>query len=146
MIRLRNIMSKPVITISEDRTVAEAAHLMSTNNIGCLIVVSDGKPVGIITERDILKKVVVPNKPPHSTKVSDVMSKPLITGSPDMDVVYAAKLMISRNIKRLPIVENGKLVGIVTFTDLIRSYPQLAESLESLLSEMPNRFKKLLRK
>jgi len=146
MLRLRDVMRSPVLTIDADEPVHKAAHVMSVNNIGCLVVTSGGKPVGIVTERDILKKVVAMCRNPEAVKVSEIMSKPLVTGEPDMDIVYAAKLMVGRNVKRLPVVENGKLVGIVTLTDLIRAYPQIVESLEAAVTELPKRFRKWLRK
>lgn len=141
-------METKVLTVDEEASVSSAASIMSENNVGSLIATRDGKPVGIVTERDILRKVVVPCRDPRSTKVKDVMSKPLITGDPDMDIEYAAKLMVGKEIKRLPVLENGKLVGIVTFTDLVRSQPAVMKALEELIASkaIPRRFMKVLRK
>ena len=146
MLRLKDVMHSPVLTIEADKAVHEAAHIMSVNNVGCLIVTTEGKPVGIVTERDILKKIVAPCRDPEAVKVSEIMSKPLITGEPDMDILYAARLMVRRNVKRLPVMDNGKLVGIVTLTDLIRAYPEIIEALEIAVSELPRRFRKWFRK
>lgn len=148
MLRVIDVAVRDVKTVEEDEPVVKAADLMCQHNIGCLVVTKDGKPVGMLTERDILKKVVVPCLDPRATRVSKVMSRPLITGDPDMDVVYAAKFMVSRDIKRLPIVDGGRLVGIVTFTDLMRAMPGLVKALEESLAleRLHPRFRKLLRK
>lgn len=148
MLRIIDIAVRDVKTIEEDEPVVKAADLMCQHNIGCLVVVKEGRPVGIVTERDLLRKVLVPCLDPRATKVLRVMSKPLITGDPDMDVVYAAKFMISRDIKRLPIVEGGRLVGIVTLTDLLRAMPGLVKALEESLAleRLHPRFRKLFRK
>ncbi|MEM3986727.1 MAG: CBS domain-containing protein [Candidatus Methanomethylicia archaeon] len=148
MLRIIDIAVREVKTIEEEETVMKAADIMSQYNIGCLVVTKDGKPTGIITERDLLKRVIVPCLDPRTTKVSKVMSKPLIYGDPDMDLVYAAKFMINHNIKRLPIMDKGKLVGIVTFTDILRTLPEVVKNLEDLLviGKLHPRFKKLLRR
>ncbi|MCC6018846.1 MAG: CBS domain-containing protein [archaeon YNP-LCB-003-016] len=148
MIRIIDIAVKDVKVIDEDETVVKAADIMSQYNIGCLVVVKDGKPVGIVTERDMLKRVIVPCLDPRTTKVSKVMSKPLIYGDPDMDLVYAAKFMINNNIKRLPIIDRGKLVGIVTLTDILRALPEVVKALEEslIIDKLHPRFRKLLKK
>jgi len=88
--------------------------------------------------------MVVPCRDPKATKVYEIMSKPLITGDPEMDLEYAARFMIEKNVKRLPIIENGRLAGIVTFTDIVRFRPQIVETLEKTLAAMtlPKRFEK----
>lgn len=147
MFRIIDIAVKDVKTIEEDESVVKAADIMSQYNIGCLVVTKNGKPIGIITERDLLKRVIVPCLDPRTTKVSKIMSKPLIYGDPDMDLVYAAKFMLNHNIKRLPIINNGKLVGIVTFTDILRTLPEIVKSLEKslVLERIHPRFKKILK-
>jgi len=119
--KLKKIMVEHVITVGPDDTVKKAAQLMNLHEMGCLLVVSHEKPVGIITERDVLNRVVNESRDPKKTRISEVMSKPLVTASPNMRSGDAAKLMLERNIKKLPVVENGKLVGIVSLTDLLRS-------------------------
>ena len=118
--KLKKIMVQRIITVESSASVKKAAELMNKHEIGCLIVMEKEKPVGIITERDMLKRVVNKLRNPQETKVAEVMSKPLITVTSDMRAGEAAKLMIERSIKKLPVVENGKLVGLVTLTDLIR--------------------------
>jgi CBS domain-containing protein len=145
---LRDIMTSPVITMRDNARVSEAASAMCAHNIGSLIVVDRGeKPIGIVTERDILRKVVVPCRDPRAVEVALVMSSPLVTGGPDMDVEAAANLMIGREIKRLPIMEGGHLVGIVSFTDLLRAHPQIVAAVERSIGidKLPRRFQKLMR-
>ena len=110
-----------VISVSEKATVREAAGLMNKHEIGCLGVLKKGKPVGIVTETDMVKRVILKPLDPEKTKVSEIMSKPLVVGNPQMDVDETSKLMRRRKIKKLPVVERGRLVGLVTTTDLVRS-------------------------
>jgi CBS domain-containing protein len=118
---LKDIMVKNVITVNPNATVKDATKLMNKHNIGCLIVVGKGKVVGIVTERDILRKIVEASKNPEKTKVSEIMSTKLLVAAPNMDVVDAAKMMLQRKIKKLPIVTNKKLVGLVSLTDIVRT-------------------------
>jgi CBS domain-containing protein len=118
---LKDIMVKNVITVNPNATVKHAAKLMNQHNIGCLIVVGKGKVVGIVTERDILRKIVESSKDPEKTKVSEIMSTKLLVAAPNMDIVDAAKMMLQRKIKKLPIVTNKKLVGLVSLTDIVRT-------------------------
>ena len=149
VLRNKDIMVYPVITIQESAKVSGAASKMCVNNTGSLVVMDrEEKPIGIVTERDMLSKIVVTCKDPKSVKVNEIMSSPLITSDPDRDLEYAAKLMIRKKVKRLPIVESGKLVGILTLTDIVNAYPQIITTLEKSLAieEMPRRFKKWMKK
>ena len=149
VVRIRDIMTSPVITIRKNAKVSETASAMCAHNIGSIIVVDHKeKPVGIVTERDMIRKVIVTCKNPKAMDVTQIMSSPLVTGNPNMDLENVAKLMIKNEIKRLPLVEEGKVVGIATFTDLIRSQPQIVAILERSMGidKLPRRFKKLMRK
>jgi CBS domain-containing protein len=119
--RLRKVMVANVITAKPDDSVGQVAKLMNEHEIGCVIIVDDGKPVGVVTERDMIKRAICRSKGSEKEKVAEIMSEPLIEASPEMLAGDAAKLMLERNIKKLPIVENGQLLGLVTLTDLIRS-------------------------
>jgi len=119
--KLKKIMVENVVTVEPNVTVQRAVELMNTHEIGCLVIVQNEKPIGMVTERDMLKRVIHKSRNPEETSISDIMSKPLIAASPNMRTGDAAKLMLERNIKKLPIVENERLVGLVTLTDLIRS-------------------------
>jgi CBS domain-containing protein len=123
-LKVEDIMVDNVITIGERGTVREAAELMSKHDIGCLIVEKNGKPVGIITERDMLRRVILDVVDPVFTKAYEIMSKPLISGKLGMSIEDASNFMREKEIKKLPITENGHVVGLVTTTDFVRS-PQV---------------------
>jgi len=117
---VKNVMVEEVTTVEPDMKIRDAVELMNKNEIGCLVVTKKGKPVGIVTERDVLKKIVCGCKDPEQVRVSEIMSEPLVVGKVDMDLGEAAGLMLKRNIKKLPIVNGEKLVGLITLTDIVR--------------------------
>jgi len=119
---VKDVMVREVITVEAEATVWEAVDLMNQHEIGCLVVVKRAKPVGIVTERDMLKRVLAGLKDPEKVKVREIMSKPLVAAKPQMDIEDAAGIMLKRRIKKLPVVENGCLIGLVTLTDLVFSY------------------------
>jgi len=146
-LKIENVMVVDVITVEAEATVREAVELMNRNEIGCLVVVDEEeKPVGIITERDLLKRVLAKRKDPIRSKIRDIMSKPLVTGTPHMDIEAAVRLMFKHKIKKLPVVENGRLVGLVTLTDLVRFQPQIIRILKELSSQQlpPKHMKKVV--
>ncbi|OYT54083.1 MAG: inosine-5-monophosphate dehydrogenase [Candidatus Hecatellales archaeon ex4484_218] len=116
------IMRKKIVTVKPSLTVFEALRLMCQKNVEDLIIVKGKKPIGILTESDLIKKVFVKELNPKTIKVLDIMSKPLVTVPPHYDIAAAATLMAKNNIRRLPIVEKGKLVGIVTVKELIKHF------------------------
>jgi len=137
-------MVDKVVTTKKDATVKEAVELMNKHEIGCLVVVEDEEPVGIITERDLLKRVLAESKETKNMKVEEVMSTPVLYVTPNVEVEDAAKLMIQNKIKKLPVVEKGKLRGLVTLTDLLRIQPQLIRDYKVLSSDVaPRRMKKV---
>ena len=117
---VRDIMTKDLLTISEKDTALKAAQLMSEKGVSSLIVLSDEQPIGIITERDFIKKVCLKELKLSSVKVGDMMSKIRTSASPDTSIDVAVQRMVNNRIRRLPIIENGNLVGIVTVTDLAK--------------------------
>ncbi|MEM3641825.1 MAG: CBS domain-containing protein [Candidatus Bathyarchaeia archaeon] len=118
---IEKLMTKNVVTLQADASVYDAVKLMNKNEIGCLIIVSNGHIVGILTERDLLKRVLEKCKNPKETKVSEVMTKHVVTGRTDMELDEATRVMFRRRIKKLPIVDGSELVGIVTITDIARA-------------------------
>ena len=120
-LKVEDVMVEDVISVPEKTTVKEAAELMNQNEIGCLIVVKNGKPVGIVTETDMVKRVILSLVDPEKTRVSEIMSEPLVVGNPQMGVDEASKIMQRQKIKKLPVVEKDRLVGLVTTTDIVRS-------------------------
>jgi CBS domain-containing protein len=117
--KLGKVMRSPVITMDENGTLGAAAQLMIQHDIGAVVVARGANPIGIVTERDITKQVVKADdalkKPVHQ-----LMSKPLITATEEMLVQQAFELMLKNKIRRLPILEGGKLKGIVTTQDIMR--------------------------
>jgi len=121
-----------LITVNAEAMVKKAAELMDKHNIGCLIVVSYGNPVGIITEGDMLKKMVLQRRDPDKTKIGNIMSAPLITSHPQADIRDAVRLMNERRIKKLPVIEDGNLIGLVSLTDVMRSLAYFEHVISSL--------------
>lgn len=119
MSKVKDIMTKTVVTIEADKTVSEAAVLMTEKNVSNLIVMNDVTPIGIVTERDFVRKVLAKNKPP-TIKISEIMSTPLRVIDPDAPIKEAARKMIRKGIRRLPVIHDNKLVGIVTTTDIAK--------------------------
>jgi len=118
---VEELMIKNVITVSPTTLVEEAVKIMNNNEIGCLVVTENEKATGIITERDLLKRVLEQGKPPETIKVAEIMSKPLIYGNPEMELEDAARLMFRKKVKKLPIIKDGQLVGLITLTDLAKT-------------------------
>jgi len=117
---VRDIMTKDVVTIDEKKSVLEAAQLMAQEELGCLIVTDKSLPVGIITERDIVRRIVA-KRSSLDLKVSEVMTNTLITVGPDTSLREAARVMSANKIRRLPVLKNDKLVGIVVSSDFVRN-------------------------
>jgi len=145
-LKVEDVMVRDVVTIDENSTVREAADVMNKFEIGCLIAVKKGKAVGIITERDLLKRVVAEARDVDKTKVKAVMSSPLVVVEPSMDLEEAVKLMFQMKIKKLPVVEEKRLVGLVSLTDIARFQPQMIKILKQLAMRQaaPKSMKKFL--
>ncbi len=125
---VRDIMSRPPIIAKESDTAMTAAKLMMKHDVGCIIVVDKaGKPSGIITERDIVERVASKNLVPSDVKVTDAMSKPIIGVLPSTRVNDAAKQMNQSKIRRLAVIDGGKLVGILTMKDILEVTPALID-------------------
>jgi CBS domain-containing protein len=119
MTTVKSLMTKRVLTIESKETVLEGAKLMSQKEVGDLIVVDNEMPVGIVTERDFVRRIMARGKA-FDTKISDVMSSPLVTISPDASVKGAARKMVKHRIRRLPVLKEHKLVGIIVVSDFAR--------------------------
>ena len=116
---VKDIMKTNVISIESAKTVKDAAEMMDDANVGCVIVTKEDTPVGILTERDFVKRIAAKNKP-TSTSLSEVMSSPLTVISPEETVWEAAEIMKSKKIHKVPVQEDNKVVGIVTTSDLVK--------------------------
>lgn len=137
-LRIRDVMVKNVITVDADYSVMHAASIMNRCGIGCLIVVRNEAVEGIVTERDLLKKIVAEGIDPEKTYVKEVMSRPVIVVGPDFMLEDAVRLMVKNKIKKLPVIERiqgeEKLVGLVTLTDIARFQPRLIETMKELFA------------
>ena len=120
MPKVKDIMTEDVVSIGVDCSVFEAAVLMSSNLVGCLVILDEEKPIGIVTERDFVRRVVA-KKMPLDTKVSEIMSKDLVTVDSSASLKEAARLMSTNKIRRLPVVKQNRLVGIVVAADFVRN-------------------------
>ncbi len=117
---VRDIMTKEIVMIEGSESTLEAAKLMADRGISSLFVVKDGVPVGIVTERDFIKKVCAKELAISQVNVEDIMSKILTTAEPETPIEVAVQRMANHKIRRLPIMERGKIVGIITVTDLAK--------------------------
>src|SRR3989442_14585425 len=117
------IMSRTPVTVSPEDTIDRAAATMRTREIGSLIVVECGVPSGIATERDIVTKVAAANLRPSTVHVRDIMSAPVVSIHSYEEVADAARVMSDGNIRRLAVVDDGKLVGVTTEDDIYRISP-----------------------
>ncbi|WXG40617.1 MAG: CBS domain-containing protein [Candidatus Freyarchaeum deiterrae] len=145
-IKLEDIMVKDVLTIDVSESVLNATKKMNDRKVGSIIAVDKEKPLGIITERDVLSKIVVERRDAEKTKVKEVMSSPLISGKPEMKLEDVIKIMVLKRIKKLPILKNGKLVGIITLFDIVRWSPIASNLLREACEtqEVPENIKKYL--
>ena len=117
-------MSRPIITEDGDTIVTKIAEDMDELDVGSIVITSEGKPAGIITERDIALKVLLKDRRASEVKAKEIMAFPLVTIESETSVDEACKLAARKRIKRLPVVENGMLVGIVSIRDLLTRKPE----------------------
>jgi len=146
ILRVEDVMVESVITVDVDSSVMKAVKIMNEHEIGCLVVTRRGKAVGIITERDLLQRVIGKSKNPSRTNVREIMTKPLIAGQPEMDLEDATRLMFQKRIKKLPVVDHGRLLGLITLTDVARFQPQMIKILKKLSDKVsaPKRMEKVV--
>jgi CBS domain-containing protein len=130
---VKDIMNKNVVIAKPEITVREASTAMNKFHIGSLVIVKDNNIVGILTERDILT-AVAEGKDLERTLAEEIMTKNVITIEPGKRIEDAVNLMTEHKIKKLPVVDDGKLVGIVTASDIIVVEPKLIETVANLLS------------
>ena len=117
-ILIQDIMTRALITVNTSTTVLQIAKMMEQGGIGAIIVKENDGPVGIVTDRDFATKIAAHNLP-FDTHVEKIMSSPLITINHDAPISTAAEMMTSKKIRKLAVTENGKIVGIITSTDLV---------------------------
>ena len=116
--QIRDIMEKNVITIENDKTAQEAAEIIAQKDISFLVVINDGIPQGVLSESDFVRKVAAEDKKSSDIKVSDIMSYKFRSVDPTTTIEDAVQKMLNKNIRRLLVIDNEKLVGVITQTDL----------------------------
>ncbi|MBI4744201.1 MAG: CBS domain-containing protein [Actinobacteria bacterium] len=129
--KAKDIMVKEIIMIDETETVAVAVKKMSEKKVSCLIVNRKDyeDAYGIITRRDVVNKVVALGQNPYELQVGDIMTKPLVTVTPNLNIRYVAKLMSDTGVRRMPVFDGHKMMGIISNSDIFRSFTKyLAES------------------
>lgn len=125
---VREAMSSPVIAVEEGSNITEIAKLMREQKLGAIVINnSEGQPVGIVTERDIVLRVVAAGKSAHGVSASEVMSSPLRVVKAETPIVDAMRMMDKLNIRRLGVTYKGQLVGIISHKDIIRIIPTIME-------------------
>ncbi|UCH57375.1 MAG: CBS domain-containing protein [Candidatus Bathyarchaeota archaeon] len=136
---VQDVMVRKVLTVDSDISAKNAARMMSKFSVSSLIVSSNGEIIGILTERDILARVVASGQDPEKVTVKEVMSEPIIVVNPETPLEDAVKLMFRERIKKLPVMQREgdvvRLVGMLTITDVARIQPQLIENMRSLIQK-----------
>jgi len=126
-VRVREVMSSPVISASPEDNIKDISRKMVESKVGSVIIISEGKPIGVVTDGDIIKKVVSINLIPSSVKAVQIMTSPLITIKAESYIMDAAKLMNKYRIKRLGVTYRDELVGVISMSDIIYLFPELMD-------------------
>lgn len=136
---VKDIMTKKVFTIDISKTAKDAGLVIKKIRRGCLIVTKDKRPIGIVTDSDLIRKVISKNLVASKVKIKNIMSKPLVTVLPEDDILVAVRKMRKSNIHRLPVISGEKLVGIISLRDIAVTSPEMLDLLEYRLKmkEMP---------
>jgi CBS domain-containing protein len=128
---VKDVMSSPVVTMNEDDSSDKAAVNMDQNDLGCIVVTNPaGKPIGIITERDLVIRVLAKNIKPDTVKAKEIMTTPIVTIEPDASISEAARRMTRLDIRRLAVFYKGNLVGIISSKDILGVMPELIEIMQ----------------
>jgi signal-transduction protein with cAMP-binding, CBS, and nucleotidyltransferase domain len=143
-IKAEDVMNTDVVILDENISVKKAAEIMSQVGVSAIIAIAEGKTKGILTERDILKRIVAEGKNSRKTKVKDIMSSPLITIGPSTDLEEVARLMFEKEIKNLPVSHENRLIGLVNLQDICRIQPEILRLLKQVMKP-PKNLQKVLR-
>ena len=128
---VRDAMSSPVVTMGEDAPSDKVARVMDENKVGAVVVTNkDGKPLGIITEKDLVIRVLSKNLTPDSVKAKDIMTTPLMTIDPEATISEAARKMSRMDIRRIGVLYKGNLVGLLSSKDILGVMPELIEIIQ----------------
>jgi len=133
-ILVREVMTLKPVTISSEKTIYSAARKMEKQNVGSILITENKKLIGILTERDVIKRVLLSGMNAKKTRVMDVMTKRLKTVGPWEDIQEVVEIFNKKGLRRVPVVADGKLVGLVTSKDLLRVEPRIIDALLERLS------------
>ena len=132
MVQIKALMKKSVVTVDPAKTISDVARIMANNRIGSVVILRGGKPVGIVTREDIVK-VVAHGKDVKKVKVSDLKQSNFVTAKPTDDLLSVVRLMVKEGVKRVPVIDNGKLAGILTDKEVLIAAPEMIEVLSEKL-------------
>ena len=128
---VKDAMSSPVVSLDEEAPSNKIANIMDKNDLGCVIIINKaGKPIGIITERDLVLRVLTKNLKPDTVKAKDIMTSPLVTIEPEATISDAARRMSRLDIRRLGVLYKGNLVGVISSKDILGVMPELIEIIQ----------------
>jgi CBS domain-containing protein len=143
-LKAEDVMTTKVAVMDEAISVKKAAEVMAQEGVSAIIVTVEGKAKGIVTERDILKRIVAEDKNAKKTKVKEIMTSPLVTIEPTTDLEEAARLMFEKKIKNLPVTHENRLIGLINLQDICRLQPEILRLLKQTM-ETPKNLQKVLR-
>jgi len=127
---VKDVMIRSVLSIDLNKSAKNAGEILRRTRRDALVVIKNGKPIGILTDTDLIKKVVAKNLVPSKVKVKNIMSSPLVVISKDNTILDATRKMRRSNIKRLAVIENNRLIGILSLSDIARNSPEVIDLLE----------------
>lgn len=143
-IKAEAVMTSEVAVMDAEISVKKAAEIMAQEDVSAVIVTVEGKAKGIVTERDILKRIVAEDKNAKKTKVKEIMSSPIVTIEPTTDLEEAARLMFEKKLKNLPVTHNNRLVGLINLQDICSLQPEILRLLKQTM-KTPKNIQKVLR-
>ncbi len=130
----KDIMKEYKLMMTEETTASQAAKVMSNDHVGFAIVQRDGKPIGMVTEWDFVNKIVAKDLDPKTVKLSDIMNTPLMSVDPKTPTDQVTVLMSKNGVRRLPVVENGRLIGVITSRDVLRIFKDYMDNLSDVIA------------
>ena len=143
-LKAENVMTTEVAVMNKSASVKKAAEVMAQEDVSAIIVTVEGKAIGIVTERDILRRIVAEDKNAMKTKLKEIMSSPLVTIEPSTDLEEAARLMFEKRMKNLPVVHENRLIGLINLQDICLIQPEILKLLRENM-ETPKNIQKVLR-
>jgi len=134
---IKSVMTRNVAVVGEEAQILKAAQQMSSKSISCVVVTKNKKPLGIVTERDLIQRIIVKGKDSRRTKVADIMTTPVVTVPPESDLVPTGELMKKKKVRRFPVTnDKGELIGLVTQTDILEGIIRLVKHIDWKLVTM----------